>query len=119
MEVTDLNLDVSRLGPCRIPSPMSRVQFVEDEARVLYHSHLEKVEALLAAGKRLPCFEMAGPREKIYFDSSKTERRDPSHRPEPVSSLRRQHGVRLPVRLRGVIPQIQARTSGIEPGCGD
>jgi 6-phosphofructokinase 1 len=71
MEVTDLNLDVSRLGPCRIPSPMSRVQFVEDEARVLYHSHLEKVEALLTAGKRLPCFEMAGPREKIYFDPSK------------------------------------------------
>jgi 6-phosphofructokinase 1 len=71
MEVNDLDLTISRLGECRIPSPMTGNQFVSDRDNVLYHSDQRKIKALLGEGKNLPCFEMAGPREKIYFDPSK------------------------------------------------
>ena len=71
MECSDMGFMVSNLGECRIPSPMSGVQFVNDDARVIYHSKLTEVESVLKAGKELPCFEMAGPRQKIYFDPSK------------------------------------------------
>ena len=66
-----LNFEVSRLGGCRIPSPMSGMQFVNEEEHVLYHSNLSEVESLLHEGKQPPSFEMAGPREKIFFDPSK------------------------------------------------
>jgi 6-phosphofructokinase 1 len=71
MEVNDLDLVVPRLGECRIPSPMSGVNFVADDAHVLYHGNLKAVESYQKAGKKPPCFEMAGPREKIYFDPFK------------------------------------------------
>ena len=71
MEVNALDLIVSRLGECRIPSPMSGVNFVVDDAHVLYHGNLKTVERYQEAGKKPPCFEMAGPREKIYFDPAK------------------------------------------------
>lgn len=64
----DLNLAVSRLGECRIPSPMSGVHFVSDDEHVLYHSSLREIEGFQARGKEPPSFELAGPREKIYFD---------------------------------------------------
>ena len=71
MEVIDLDLAISKLGECRIPSPMKGNQFVTDNDNVLYHSDERIIKELLGAGKDLPCFEMAGPREKIYFDPSK------------------------------------------------
>ena len=71
MEVNDLDLTISRLGECRIPSPMTGNQFVSDSDNVLYHSDQRKIKEFLGAGEDLPCFEMAGPREKIYFDPSK------------------------------------------------
>ena len=71
MELNDLDLEVARLGECRIASPMLSTDFVDDEERVLFHSTMKEAEAILKAGGRLPCFEMAGPRGKIYFDPSK------------------------------------------------
>jgi 6-phosphofructokinase 1 len=50
---------------------MKGVQFVSDDEQVLYHGNLKDVEAIIGAGKTPPHFEMAGPREKIYFDPSK------------------------------------------------
>ena len=71
MENNHFDFEISKLGKCLIPSMMSGVQFVDEEVRVLFDLHQKKVESLIAAGKRLPSFEMAGPREKIYFDPSK------------------------------------------------
>lgn len=71
MQNSDLDFTISRLGECRIPSPMSGVQFLSEEAHVLYSGDLREIESYQKAGKRPPCFEMAGPREKIYFDPSK------------------------------------------------
>jgi 6-phosphofructokinase 1 len=67
----DLEFTIFKLGECRIPSPMSGVQFVSEESHVLYSGDLREIESYQKAGKRPPCFEMAGPREKIYFDPSK------------------------------------------------
>jgi 6-phosphofructokinase 1 len=71
MDNQDLDLTISTLGEAHIPSPMTKVQFVSDEDDVLYHSKRKETEALVEEGKRPPAFEMAGPREKIYFDPSK------------------------------------------------
>jgi 6-phosphofructokinase 1 len=71
MKESDLDFKVMRLGECRIPSPMKGIQFVNDEEHVLYHGKLREIETLLDAGKTPPYFEMAGPREKIFFDPSK------------------------------------------------
>jgi 6-phosphofructokinase 1 len=69
--MTDLDFTISKLGECRIPSPMQVGQFVGDDEHVLYHEKLEEVRGYLGSGKEPPQFETAGPREKIYFDPSK------------------------------------------------
>ncbi len=71
MDNQDLGLTISTLGEGHIPSPMSQVKFVSDKDDLIYHSKRRQIEALVEQGKRLPSFEMAGPREKIYFDPSK------------------------------------------------
>ena len=71
MAPDDTRFKIKRLGECRIPSPMTGVRFIEDESTVLFHSDLRDVQALMEQEKKPPCFEMAGPREKIYFDPSK------------------------------------------------
>ena len=68
-DVTDFS--VQRIGECKIPSPMVNAKFVSSEAHVLYHSRLEDLQKYLNPGKGPPTFELAGPREKIYFDPSK------------------------------------------------
>jgi 6-phosphofructokinase 1 len=62
---------IRRLGPCRIPNPMKGARFINDDAHVLYHSTLRELREFLDKGSEPPHFEMAGPREKIYFDPSK------------------------------------------------
>ena len=71
MNDTHLDLTIPRLGECRIPSPMDTTNFVSDEDHMLYHSNLPEIQAFLDQGKKPPYFEMAGPRESIYFDPSK------------------------------------------------
>ena len=73
MEIKDLDLTISRLGQCRIPSPMSGVEFIGDDKHVLYHGDCSAITRFLEEDEHPPCFEMAGPREKIYFDSSKVK----------------------------------------------
>jgi len=67
----DLNFEVSCLGEGRIPSPLKGVYFVKNDQRVLLHSDSSEVRKYTERGETLPSFEKAGPREKIYFDSSK------------------------------------------------
>lgn len=71
MDTNNLNMNISTLGECHIPSPMETQQFVHDQERVLYHHRIEKIRSYMGSGKEPPCFEMAGPRENIYFDPSK------------------------------------------------
>ena len=71
MQDADVNFAISKLGECRIPSPMKGVHFVTDDENVLYHGKLQELESYLRDGKAPPHFEIAGPRERIYFDASK------------------------------------------------
>lgn len=71
MMESSLDFGISSLGECRIPSPMSGIRFVGDDNRVLYNSHSAEIRACLAEGKEPPSMELAGPREKIYFDPAK------------------------------------------------
>jgi len=50
---------------------MVGVQFTKNDSHVLYHTCAEKIEPCLESGEMPQSFEMAGPREKIYFDPSK------------------------------------------------
>jgi 6-phosphofructokinase 1 len=71
MEADNKDFTVSRLGECRIPSPISGIPFVDDRDQVLYHADFLDLEPILKSGGRPPLFEKAGPRENIYFDPSK------------------------------------------------
>lgn len=50
---------------------MKGIPFVSDEDHVLFHSNYRDIKPVLEAGQEPQRFEMAGPREKIFFDSSK------------------------------------------------
>ncbi|MBW1801783.1 MAG: ATP-dependent 6-phosphofructokinase, partial [Deltaproteobacteria bacterium] len=67
----EFSLGIDSLGECRIPSPMTGIKFVGDEDHVLYHSNMRYIQEFIDAGKTPPRYEMAGPREKIFFDPSK------------------------------------------------
>ena len=71
METNNLNFEIAKLGECKIPSPMSGIQFVRDDEHLLYHSRLGDIKKLLGQSSDPPSMELAGPREKIYFDPSK------------------------------------------------
>src|SRR4030042_5129644 len=71
MENSDLNFAIPTLGECKIPSPMSGIQFVRDDEYLLYHSRLGDIKKLLGQSSDPSSMEKAGPREKIYFDPSK------------------------------------------------
>jgi 6-phosphofructokinase 1 len=71
MTLGDLSFEVSRLGECRILSPLKGLYFVNDHERVLFHSEMSEVRECVEGGKPVPSFEKGGPREKIYFDPSR------------------------------------------------
>ena len=59
---------VRTLGEATIDSPLRGLRFVDDEARVLYRSDIERVRASFDREGMAPSFELAGPRQKIFFD---------------------------------------------------
>jgi 6-phosphofructokinase 1 len=71
MDDSDLNFTISKLGECRVLSPMTGVRYVRDDDRVLYHSEIKEIKKYIDQRKEPPSLELAGPREKIYFDPSK------------------------------------------------
>ena len=71
MENDHLDFNIPRLGQCKVPSPMSGIPFISEDEQVLYNSTLKRVEAWFKEGKTPPAFELAGPRDKVFFDPSK------------------------------------------------
>ncbi len=70
--VTPEQTQVRSLGPAKIANPMLKASkgfggCVDESQRVL----LDPFPAPDEAGQAQPCFELAGPREHIYFDPSK------------------------------------------------
>ena len=68
MHPEDIDLEITRLGECRIPSPMHDQHFMPDSERRLYHSDLPTIRKFLETGREPPAFEVGGPREKIFFN---------------------------------------------------
>ncbi len=66
---------IPRLGEARFPTPLqvpSRETFAEDHERVLVEPHLAPVAAAFAAGREPASFEIAGPRERLFFEPART-----------------------------------------------
>lgn len=62
------DFNVKTLGECTVQSPMKGIQFADEQEHILYHHDLTIVKEYLAKGDDPPVFEVAGAREKIFFD---------------------------------------------------
>jgi 6-phosphofructokinase 1 len=72
MNDQELDFTIERLGACRFPSPMRGGRFTHDGERILYHSRFEEIREHVDAGREPPALEVAGPRERIFFDPART-----------------------------------------------
>jgi 6-phosphofructokinase 1 len=80
IEVTQEDLRIDNLGPAAIPSPLGLsteygddiVNYCADSESVLYELDRDKVVEQVTRGIRVPAFEKAGPRNRIYFEPAKT-----------------------------------------------
>jgi len=79
-ELNPASLVIRSLGERTISSPLEKLMaectpghmFYSDDHRVLVGHELPDVSRLMSEGKEFPCFEVAGPRRKIFFDPAKT-----------------------------------------------
>ena len=75
---SDVNTEIESIGEAKVTSPIldetdgtSRSIFKTNEDRILIDVDAADINAAIQAGQRPASFELAGPREKIYFDPSK------------------------------------------------
>jgi len=66
MATTDVDFTIQRLGDGDVASPMPGARFVDDSSRVLFPTTSD--EAARWRGAELPSMELAGPRERLFFD---------------------------------------------------
>ena len=72
--ITAADVAVKDLGKCLLPSPVvahlgeSAVVFVGGAEKVLVDDRMSVIRAHAAQATALPAFELAGPRNKIFFD---------------------------------------------------
>ena len=59
---------VQSLGECSVPSPLRIPTFRQDNERVLADPTIKACEQCRGCQEQPPSFEIAGPREKIFFD---------------------------------------------------
>jgi 6-phosphofructokinase 1 len=78
MKFEVIDTTIPTLGPLKIPSPIRRGEkgelrrsFVNDTDKVVMDVDLNHINEMIHEGQSLPAFELAGPREKLYFDPSK------------------------------------------------
>ena len=64
---------IQSLGECTIPSPVSVSYFTSNEKRILFNIYLNQYNRLKSLDGNPLSVEVAGPREKIFFDPSKTK----------------------------------------------
>lgn len=70
MENSDLDFTIERLGECRFSFPQQGGRFTDDGERILYDTQVDVIRRMFREGKEPPSMEVAGPREKIFFDPS-------------------------------------------------
>jgi 6-phosphofructokinase 1 len=76
--VSAQDVAIKDLGACRFPSPAiahlgeGALHFVGEADKVLVDDRLSQLPTSPEALRELPAFELAGPRNRVFFDSSKT-----------------------------------------------
>jgi len=78
MHTEELITEIPILGKATLPSPLQKradetgsSSFVSDQSRVIIEVDNTRVSRMIKDEKALPCFELAGPRHRIFFDPSK------------------------------------------------
>ena len=78
MKFEVIDTTIPTLGLPKVPSPIKRGEkgelrrsFVNDTDKVVMDVDLNHINEMIQKGQSLPAFELAGPREKLYFDPSK------------------------------------------------
>ena len=78
MHVESIVTDIPALGEAKIPTPVQKkanssngISFVSDEHRIVIEIDDQRIARMVNNGQALPCFELAGPRHRIFFDPSK------------------------------------------------
>jgi 6-phosphofructokinase 1 len=56
------------LGECTITSPLRATRFMDTSRPLLFRTDIDELRTQIQAGVDPPAFELAGPRQKIYFD---------------------------------------------------
>lgn len=75
--VTAADVTIKDLGTCRFPSPAAAhlgegaMHFVGEADKVLVDDRLSQLPASPELLRQLPAFELAGPRNRVFFDASK------------------------------------------------
>ncbi|MCQ2250497.1 MAG: ATP-dependent 6-phosphofructokinase [Bacteroidales bacterium] len=80
-ELHEIDFNVKNLGNCNVPSPiiLSKIEgdevydYVNEGDRILYDGSTRAILEYQTTGNAPISFEKAGPREKLYFDPSKTK----------------------------------------------
>jgi 6-phosphofructokinase 1 len=65
---TASQLQIETVGEATIASPIADVEFVPDDCRILASADMLRLRPYFDRGEPLPCFERAGPRERIFFE---------------------------------------------------
>src|ERR1700752_3335406 len=68
MKTPQPDFDTDDLGECTVVSPLRAIRFMDPAKRVLFRADIDELRAQLQAGVDPPAFELAGPRQRIYFD---------------------------------------------------
>jgi 6-phosphofructokinase 1 len=67
------DFNIQNLGECTIPSPVNVSYFTPESKRLLFNIYLQHYDSIKDADGLPLSVEVAGPREKIFFDPSKTK----------------------------------------------
>jgi len=67
------DFNIENLGEPTIPSPISVSYFISDKKRILFNNYLENYNELKIENGLPLSIEVAGPRNKIYFDPAQTK----------------------------------------------
>jgi 6-phosphofructokinase 1 len=68
MTTTPPDFRTDSLGECTIASPLRATRFMDTSKPVLFRTDIDELRAQVQAGVDPPGFDLAGPRERIYFD---------------------------------------------------
>ena len=78
MDTASISTDIPILGEAKIPSPVQNrakgangITFASDNERVVLDVNTPNLVRQIKEGQTPACFELAGPRDKIFFDPSK------------------------------------------------